>query len=103
MTPLTTTGITDKTNVITGFALSQNYPNPFNPSTIISYQIPQNSHVTLKVYNILGKEVATLVNENQVAGQYNFNFRAVNLASGVYIYQITAGNFRATKKLTLLK
>jgi hypothetical protein len=103
MTPLTTTGINDKTNVITGFALSQNYPNPFNPSTIISYQIPQNSHVTLKVYNILGKEVATLVNENQVAGQYNFNFRAVNLASGVYIYQITAGNFRATKKLTLLK
>jgi len=103
MTPSITTGITDKPNVVDGYALNQNYPNPFNPNTVISYSIPQNSHVTLKVYNILGKEVASLVNENQAAGKYNFNFRANNLASGIYIYQITAGNFKATKKLTLLK
>ena len=103
LVPLTTTGINDKPNAITGYALKQNYPNPFNPNTVISYQIPQSSHVTLKVYNVLGQEVAVLVNENQQAGVYNYNFRAGSLASGVYIYQITAGNFVATKKLTLLK
>jgi hypothetical protein len=70
---------------------------------MISYQIPQNSFVTLKVYNILGKEVATLVNGQQVAGKYNFNFKANNLASGVYIYKLTAGSFTSVKKLTLLK
>ncbi|MDR3665687.1 MAG: T9SS type A sorting domain-containing protein [Ignavibacteriaceae bacterium] len=103
LTPLSTTGVTGQSTVIKGFALNQNYPNPFNPSTIISYQIPQNSFVTLKVYNILGKEVATLVNEQQVAGLYNFNFNAIHLASGIYIYKLTAGSFTSVKKLTLLK
>jgi hypothetical protein len=103
LTPNSTTGVTDQTTVINGYALNQNYPNPFNPSTIISYQIPQNGFVTLKVYNILGKEVATLVNEQQIAGKYNFNFKANNLASGIYIYKLTSGSFTSVKKLTLLK
>ena len=103
LTPNSTTGVNDKTTVINSFDLKQNYPNPFNPSTIISYQIPQNSFVTLKIYNILGNEVATLVNEQQTAGNYNFNFKANNLASGVYIYKLTAGSFTAVRKLTLLK
>ena len=103
LTPNNTTGNNDNATVINGYSLNQNYPNPFNPSTIISYQIPQNSFVTLKVYNILGKEVATLVNEQQAAGKYNFDFKANNLASGVYIYKLTAGSFISVKKLTLLK
>jgi hypothetical protein len=103
LTPNSTTGINDKVTTLIGYALNQNYPNPFNPNTIISYQVPQNSFVTLKVYNILGKEVATLVNEQQIAGKYNFNFKANNLASGIYIYKLTAGNFTSVKKLTLLK
>ena len=103
LNPNSTTGINDNATVISGYDLKQNYPNPFNPSTIISYQIPQNSFVTLKVYNILGNEVATLVNEQQTAGNHNFNFKANNLASGVYIYKLTAGSFTAVRKLTLLK
>jgi hypothetical protein len=103
LNPNSTTGINNNANVISGYELKQNYPNPFNPSTIISYQIPQNSFVTLKVYNILGNEVATLVNEQQTAGNHNFNFKANNLASGVYIYKLTAGSFTAVRKLTLLK
>lgn len=100
--PNSTTGIKNNA-VITGYELKQNYPNPFNPSTMISYQIPQNSMVTLKIYNILGNEVATLVNEQQTAGVYNYNFKANNLASGIYFYKLQAGNFTSVRKLTLLK
>ena len=103
LNPNSTTGINGNAAVISGYELRQNYPNPFNPSTIISYQIPQNSFVTLKVYNILGNQVATLVNEQQTAGNHNYNFKANNLASGVYIYKLTAGSFTAVRKLTLLK
>jgi uncharacterized protein YegP (UPF0339 family) len=103
LNPNSTMGINNNVTTINGYELQQNYPNPFNPSTIISYQIPQNSFVTLKVYNILGNEVATLVNEQQIAGKYNFNFKANNLASGVYIYKLTAGGFTSVRKLTLLK
>src|ERR1035437_6337 len=103
LNPNITTGINNNVTTIIGYELKQNYPNPFNPSTIISYQIPQNSFVTLKVYNILGNEVATLVNEQQIAGKYDLNFRANNLASGVYIYKLTAGGFTSVRKLTLLK
>lgn len=85
------------------YSLSQNYPNPFNPATQIKYSIPENGFVTLKVYNILGKEVATLVNENKTAGDYSINFSAKNLSSGVYFYSIKAGNFTQTKKMTILK
>ena len=87
------------------FSLKQNYPNPFNPSTVISYQLSVGSYVTLKVYDILGREVATLVNEFKQAGSYNSQFSILNsqLPSGVYLYRITAGGFVQTKKMILLK
>jgi hypothetical protein len=85
------------------FSLEQNYPNPFNPSTNLSFVIGKSSFVTLKVYNIIGKEVATLVSENKNPGKYNLKFNASKLTSGVYIYTLTAGNFSASKKLLLLK
>jgi len=104
LTPESITAVNDpQPNIISGFKLSQNYPNPFNPTTIISYQIPSESKVVLKVYNILGGEVATLVNENKAAGSYSVQFNGSSLASGVYFYQIKAGNFVDTKKLVLLK
>ena len=87
------------------FGISQNYPNPFNPSTVINYSIPQNSLVTLKVYDMSGKEVAVLVNGQSAPGNYsvNFNAKAYNLSSGIYFYKIVAGNFVNVKKLVLLK
>jgi hypothetical protein len=85
------------------YSLSQNFPNPFNPSTTINFTIPNSEFVTLKVYNILGSEVAVLVNENLSAGAYKYNFDAQNLASGVYLYELNAGNFREIKKMNLLK
>jgi len=85
------------------YNLEQNYPNPFNPTTTISYQIPTDNYVSIKVYNILGAEVANLVNKYQTAGYYNLTFNAQNLSSGIYIYKIEAGNFTDTKKLVLLK
>ncbi len=87
----------------TVFALEQNYPNPFNPSTLISYSIPQNSFVTLKVYDIIGNEVATLVNQTQSAGKYDIRFDASNLSNGVYLYSIKTDNFSSTKKMILMK
>ncbi|MDP1676032.1 MAG: T9SS type A sorting domain-containing protein [Bacteroidota bacterium] len=85
------------------FSLEQNYPNPFNPTTTIMYSIPAESRVTLKIYNMLGQEVATLVNETMVAGRYTASFNASNLASGAYIYRIEAGSFVSNKKMILLK
>jgi len=87
------------------FRLAQNYPNPFNPSTVINYQLPKDGNVTLKVYDMLGREVATLVNEYQKPGIYNYKFSIDNyqLPSGIYIYQLKAGNFIETKKLMILK
>jgi hypothetical protein len=85
------------------YSLEQNYPNPFNPSTTINFTIPNSEFVTLKVFNILGSEVANLVNENLVAGAYKYSFDAANLASGVYLYELTAGSFREIKKMNLLK
>ncbi len=85
------------------FELSQNYPNPFNPSTVIKFSLPQKSDVTLKVFDVLGREVATLINEVKDAGAYEVNFDASQLASGIYIYQIKAGNFVSSKKMMLLK
>jgi hypothetical protein len=80
-----------------------NYPNPFNPTTTISYQLPQEGFVTLKIYDILGKEVASLVNENKNAGYYNVTFDASKLTSGIYIYTINANNFVQSKKMLLVK
>jgi photosystem II stability/assembly factor-like uncharacterized protein len=85
------------------FALSQNYPNPFNPATKIKYDVPVNSQVTLKIFDISGKEVANLVNEFKNAGSYELNFNASNLTSGVYFYTIQANDFRETKKMLLIK
>lgn len=93
----------EDSNLPEAYKLSQNYPNPFNPTTIIQYSIQKQGLVTLKVYNMLGEEVATLVNQNQNAGNYSVNFNASQLASGVYMYRIDSGNFTATKKLILLK
>ncbi|AFH50630.1 5'-Nucleotidase domain protein [Ignavibacterium album JCM 16511] len=89
--------------VVTNYALEQNYPNPFNPSTKIKFQLPKNDFVTLKVYDILGNEVTTLVNEEKAQGRYEINFDASNLSSGVYIYKIKAGEFVSSKKMLLLK
>jgi len=98
------TGVSETGNPLpTEFSISQNYPNPFNPTTTITYTIPEASRVTLKVYDILGEEVATLVNEDKIVGNYEVNFDASKLASGMYIYTITAGNYIATKKMMLLK
>jgi hypothetical protein len=85
------------------FTLEQNYPNPFNPSTSISYSIPNNSFVTLKVYDILGNEVATLVNQTQATGKYNISFDASSLSNGVYLYSIKAENFSDVKKMIFMK
>jgi photosystem II stability/assembly factor-like uncharacterized protein len=87
----------------TQFELSQNYPNPFNPSTVINYSIPVNGLVSLKVFNVLGQEVATLVNEMQTVGNYKATFNANSLSSGVYFYKIEAGNFTSVKKMMFLK
>jgi predicted acyl esterase len=92
-------------NVPLEYKLGQNYPNPFNPSTTIEYSVPRNSFVTLKVYDITGKEVATLVNTETSAGNYSLNFNAdvYHLSSGIYFYKLTAGNEVAVKKLLLIK
>ena len=85
------------------FGLDQNYPNPFNPATVINYQLPMNSLVTLKVYDALGREVRMLVNETKKAGTYSATFNGSKLSCGIYFYTLRAGNFIATKKLTLMK
>ena len=85
------------------FSLSQNYPNPFNPSTGINYSIPKSGLVTIKVYNVLGKEIATLVNEYRSAGNYSVQFNGSKLSSGIYFYRMKSGNFVQTKKLMLMK
>jgi len=98
--------VTDVRNgniLIPTFKLFQNYPNPFNPSTTINYSVPKTNLVTIKVYDILGREVETLVNDRKAAGNYKVEFNASKLASGIYFYQMRAGNFISTKKLVLLK
>jgi hypothetical protein len=85
------------------FSLEQNYPNPFNPTTTIRYSIPSTTSVQLKIYNILGNEIATIVNEEQPAGNYNIEYDASNLPSGIYFYTLTTKGFSETKKMTLVK
>jgi hypothetical protein len=97
----------DDINVLRGFVLEQNYPNPFNPTTRIKFSIPASEFVTLKVYNVLGNEVATLVSEEKTAGSYNIEFNTSSassgLASGIYICKLQAGNFFEIKKMILIK
>ena len=85
------------------FALEQNFPNPFNPSTVIRYSLPVNTHVQLTVYNTLGQQVSTLVNQEEEAGNHQVVFQDPGLASGVYFYRLQAGNFQAMHKFMLLK
>ena len=94
------------TPIATEFKLEQNYPNPFNPSTVISYRLPVSSNVILKVYDVLGNEIATLVNEEKPAGEYEVEFnvgQTISLSSGIYFYQLKAGSFVETKKMILLR
>ena len=90
-------------NLPKSFELRQNYPNPFNPTTVIRYDLPENAEVSLDVYSVSGQRVATLVNQTQQAGSYTVPFDAGRLASGVYIYQLKAGNFLSTQKMVLMK
>jgi hypothetical protein len=85
------------------YSLEQNYPNPFNPKTVVSYQLPAVSEVRLAVYDLLGREVATLVNERKSAGRYAAVFEPTGLASGVYFYRLTAGGFSQTRRMILLR
>ena len=100
---LVVTDISNEGSILAKFSLEQNYPNPFNPSTVISYQLPVSTNVTLKVYDLLGREVATLVDESKPAGSYEVEFDASQLSSGVYLYKLTTGEYTAAKKLMLLK
>jgi hypothetical protein len=92
-----------RTNVPQQYGLAQNYPNPFNPSTSIKFQLPSKEWVTLKIYDIIGREVATLANGIREAGNYTVQWSAANLSSGVYWYRLTAGTFVQTNKMLLLK
>jgi hypothetical protein len=96
--------ITDnQSSLPSNFTLNQNYPNPFNPTTVISYDLPENSQVNLAVYDMMGRRVATLVNENVAAGTHQVQFDASSLSSGTYMYRLQAGGNIQTKKLTLIK
>lgn len=99
-----TVGINNENNIPNKFSvLYQNYPNPFNPSTKISYSIPEQSNVSLKIFDVLGREISTLVNEEQASGNYTIEFDASSLKSGVYFYRLQNGSFSETKKFILLK
>jgi hypothetical protein len=100
---MTTTGISNNNEILDGFSLSQNYPNPFNPVTNIKFSVPKAGLVTLKVYDITGKEVASLVNQNMNAGSYTFDFDASHLSSGAYFYRLSSDGFTDVKKMMLIK
>jgi hypothetical protein len=90
-------------NVLNYFLLSQNYPNPFNPTTTIEFNLPKSSEVTLKVFNILGEEVTTLVSNRLSTGTYSYDWDVSNLASGVYLYRLKAGDYAETRKMVLMR
>jgi len=101
---LQVTGITGESGTIPkDFTLSQNFPNPFNPSTVIKYQLPKESFVTIKIYDLLGRDVKTLVKEEKSTGSYSVKFNSANLPSGIYLYRLQAGDFVQTRKMILLK
>ena len=93
----------EETSICHDFYLSQNYPNPFNPMTNIQFEIPDLEKVTLKIYDILGREISTLINEEKKTGIYRIKFDGTDLPSGIYFYQLKAGMFTQTKKMILLK
>lgn len=90
-------------NIPNDYQIFQNYPNPFNPSTTIAFDLPETGQVTLKIFNILGEEVATLVSERLSAGSYSYEWDASDLASGVYLYRLQAGNYVKTRKMVVMK
>jgi hypothetical protein len=98
-----TTGLNDNKNLSINFNLEQNYPNPFNLSTLITYSIPSTQIVTIKVYDILGNEITTLVNEEKPIGKHEIIFNAKNLSSGIYFYRMQTSDFTETKKFILMK
>ncbi|HQJ46083.1 MAG TPA: T9SS type A sorting domain-containing protein, partial [Ignavibacteriaceae bacterium] len=89
--------------LISDFSLEQNYPNPFNPNTTIKFELPKDGFVSLKIYDILGNEITTLVNEEKPTGRYEINFDASAMVSGVYIYKLESAEYISTKKMLLLK
>jgi hypothetical protein len=97
--------VQDKFNseIPTEFSLYQNFPNPFNPNTTIYYSIPEETFVKLNIYNLLGEEVAVLVNENKIIGNYSVNFSLRDYNSGIYLYKLEAGNFVEIKKMVLIR
>jgi hypothetical protein len=97
------TNITNNNTIADNYSLSQNYPNPFNPSTTIKFSIPKSEYVSLKIYDIMGKEIATLVNSQLNMGSYSVDFNAKNLSSGVYFYKLISGDFTEVKRMTLVK
>jgi hypothetical protein len=101
--PVPAVDVNDEPGVISSFELQQNYPNPFNPATIINYSLPSRSSVSLKVYDVLGREVKSLVNATQEAGSYTVSFNGTGLASGLYVYTLEAGSFKVSKKMMLMK
>jgi len=96
-------GIQPISQIAAQFALGQNYPNPFNPVTKIRFSIPKNEYVTLRLYDVAGRLVRTLINEKVSAGTHEYEFDASDLATGLYLYTITAGDFKDTKKMVLIK
>ena len=100
---ITLTGVQENHSHPAEYKLYNNYPNPFNPSTTIKYSIPEASFTSIKIYDVVGNEVSSLVNENKPAGLYEVEFNASNLSSGIYYYVIQVGSFRETKKMILLK
>ncbi|MCX6166044.1 MAG: T9SS type A sorting domain-containing protein [Ignavibacteriae bacterium] len=95
--------ISNNGNTPTKYSLSQNYPNPFNPVTKIEYSIPKSGFVSLKIFDILGREVSALINEYKNAGYYNIDFNASELSSGVYYYKFESGDYNEVKKMTIIK
>ncbi|MCB0731300.1 MAG: T9SS type A sorting domain-containing protein [Ignavibacteriae bacterium] len=101
--PVDPTGVDDLGTKPNEFVLSQNYPNPFNPETSIAYSLADAGVVKISIFNSIGEEIQTLVNESKSAGNYNVSFNASNLPSGIYFYQMTSGNFTQTKRMILMK
>jgi hypothetical protein len=93
----------NKSGIVYNYNLNQNYPNPFNPGTIISYSVANPGHTSVKIYDLMGSEVGTLVDSYQQPGTYSVSFDASTLSSGMYIYKIVSGNYSASRKMIVLK
>jgi len=100
---MTTTSVKESPLVVRSFTLSQNYPNPFNPTTTISFSLLSKSFVSLKVYDMLGREIATIASEEMSAGYHSRQWNAANMSSGIYFYRMQAGSYSETRKLVLLR